>query len=113
MKLLKFFTLFSIIFVASATSPAIIYNTKEHGLIGDIMGDYCSWDGAKIFPGGIAVYFPGQCRQLECTRDFNVIITYCAFDMSGRHKWVGGDNSKPYPECCGDWVDTYIAAERV
>ena len=114
MQLLKIITvLFTIIVVSQATSQPIIRNTKATGILGDIAGDYCEWDGAKLFPGSTSVFQRDRCRQLYCTNNFEIIITPCAFDMTGRFVWANPIANKPYPQCCGDWVDTRMAAERV
>lgn len=114
MQLLKTITvLFTIIVVSQATSQPIIRNTKATGILGDIAGDYCEWDGAKLFPGSIQEFQRGHCRRLFCTDNFDILITPCAFDMTGRFVWANPNTNKPYPQCCGDRVDTWMAAERV
>lgn len=114
MKLFKIITvLFTIIVVSQATSQQVIRNTKATGVLGDIAGDYCEWDGAKVFPGATSIYQRGQCRQMQCTDNFDMFITSCAFDMTGRYVWANPDTNKPYPQCCGDHIDTWMAAERV
>lgn len=99
--------------VTLVASQKVIKRTKSSGLIGDIAGDYCEWDGAKVFPGGIAVFQRGRCRKLECTQDFDINITMCSHDVTGRYIWLNPDLNKPYPECCGVLKDTWMAAERV
>lgn len=104
---MKFILVISaLIAVCSAVSQQIIRNTKVTGVIGDIMGDYCEWDGSKVFPGQISIYKRGRCRELQCSDDFDMIVTSCPFDMTGRYTWVNQDDNKPYPQCCGEKKDT-------
>lgn len=105
--------IFVLIAACSAFSEQIIRNTKVTGIIDDIAGDYCEWDGSKVFPGSISIYKRGRCRQLQCSDDFDMIVTSCPFDMTGRYTWVNPNLNKPYPECCGDKKDNFMAAERV
>lgn len=109
----KFLILFACFAATLATTQSIIKNTKSSGIIGDIAGDYCEWDGAKVFPGAISIFQRGRCRQLECTTDFDLHITMCSHDVTGRIIWVNPDLNAPYPQCCGVQKDTWMAAERV
>jgi hypothetical protein len=93
--LISVLSFFIIIDHCQGVSQVVIPNTRAE------WAPHCSWDDARIFPGGSLDYQPGRCRNLQCTEDFSIRVTGCPFDMTGLYIWVGEDFSKPYPECCG------------
>jgi Single domain von Willebrand factor type C len=101
-----FVTLIGLMLIADfccGVSEPLIPNTRAEGCIEGTCGSHCAWDGAKIFPGD-NLNQPGKCRLVRCDSQFNVRYSSCSFDMTGRTEWVGRDNSKPFPECCGRQV---------
>ena len=83
-----------------AFDQPIISNTKATCTIGDRTGDCCVWEDVKLFPGQELNHL-GKCEELYCEEDFSIIVTPCPFDMYGEYEWIDQDDSKPYPECCG------------
>ena len=98
--LLNFLAFLSFISFCYGNSQPIIRNTKKYGCVDGHCGPICSWDGAKLFPG-YNLNQPGKCRLLACRSNFDIAITPCPFDMTGKTEYVDQDNSKLYPDCCG------------
>ena len=94
------FIISSLIAAISAFSFPIIRDTKATCTIGERTGDCCVSKDVKLFPGEVLNHI-GHCQKLYCTEDFDIRVTPCPFDMYGEFEWVNRDDSKPYPECCG------------
>lgn len=86
-----------VILTVTAHSPSMIFNTKSVNSEGK---DVCSWNNVQILPLN-KLSLPGKCQELFCDQDFTINISNCFVDPSGKCQWVGGDNSEPYPDCCG------------
>lgn len=109
---MKFYSIFFIALISNALafSPPRISDTKSTCTIGDRTGDCCEWSGVKIWPDE-SLNQPGECRILSCLSTFDISITPCPFDITGRYKWIHEDKSKLYPDCCGRKVDTFMEPE--
>ncbi|CRL05049.1 CLUMA_CG018087, isoform A [Clunio marinus] len=93
--------LFAIFMQVYGFSIPIIYDTKAEGCVNGTCGAYCALEDAKVFPGE-QYNWPGKCQKLYCEPDFSLTFSTCSeFDIYDEYTWVGRDNSKPYPECCG------------
>lgn len=99
--------LFVIINTCYGFSQPVIRNTRAEGCVDGRCGSHCSWDGAKLFPGD-NLNQKGKCRLLRCDSNFDIYITPCPFDMTGKTEYVDQDNNKLYPECCGRQVPRRI-----
>jgi Single domain von Willebrand factor type C len=100
MKVSVAIVLIGFIALCNAFSQPIIPNTREEGCFDGQCAEHCAWDGVKLLKHD-NLNQPGKCRLLKCDEKFNILITPCPFDMTGKHEWVDKDNSKLYPECCG------------
>ncbi|CRL05043.1 CLUMA_CG018085, isoform A [Clunio marinus] len=92
--------LFILIAQCYGYSQPVIPNTREEGCVDGICASHCAYDGVKIFPSD-SLNRPGKCQLMHCASNFDIKITPCPFDMTGEYEWVGKDNTKLYPECCG------------
>jgi Single domain von Willebrand factor type C len=98
---------FAIIGSVFATTQPIIMNTKETGTLNGKDGDYCAFEEIKIWPGE-NYNEPGRCGIYQCWDDFSIRILPCPFDITGKYEWVNQDNTKKYPDCCGDKVERSV-----
>jgi hypothetical protein len=102
--------IFALIANALAFSPPRISDTKSTCTKGSKTGNCCAWEGAEIWPEE-SFNQPGECRILTCLNNFDISITPCPFDITGRYKWIHEDKSLLYPDCCGRRVDTFMETE--
>jgi hypothetical protein len=93
-----------------AFSPPIIRDTRTTGTLNGKYGDFCEWERIQLWPND-SLNEPEKCRILTCLESFDISITPCPFDITGRYIWMNQDKNKLYPDCCGDKVDTYMQAE--
>lgn len=109
---MKFLAIIFIFLITNvlAFSPSLITDTKATCTIGDITGDCCQSNDVELWPGEI-FNEPGECRILTCLNNFDISITTCPFDITGRYKWIHEDKDNVYPECCGRKVDTFMEPE--
>lgn len=108
---MKFILIISTLIAAAvAFFIPIIRNTKTTGTLNGKVGDFCQHENVQLWPND-SLNKPGACGIWTCLENFDIKITTCPFDMTGRYIWMNPDNSKLYPDCCGDKVDTYMQAE--
>ncbi|CRL05047.1 CLUMA_CG018093, isoform A [Clunio marinus] len=99
---MKFLILFLFVFVAQCFGfiEPVIPNTKAEGCRGDKCGSHCALEETKIFPGE-ELNLTGRCGLFYCADNFDIHITPCPFDPNGEYEWIGADDTKSFPECCG------------
>jgi len=100
MKAVLSFLLVVLISMVHGNTQPVIKNTRAEACVDGKCGSVCAWDGEKIFQND-ELNQKGKCRHLQCTSDFSVKITNCPVDITGKYHWVGKDNTKLYPDCCG------------
>ena len=104
MKLLVAIVLvFSLISLIFATDQPIIFHTKDKCTRDDRTGDYCKYEELELWPEE-TLKKDTECSSFYCTKDFDIYVDFCDFDEEGEHEWINGDVSKPFPQCCGEWV---------
>jgi Single domain von Willebrand factor type C len=81
--------------LASAYTPEMVFNTKVKNADGE---DVCFYKNVQVSPGE-AKDVPGECLELYCGQDFSIAISGCFVDP--KCHWLGPDNTKAYPVCCG------------
>ena len=97
------FILSTLSVLVSATTQPVIYDTKANCTIDGKTGDCCEWEDIKIWPGELSKR-ENICQTFWCTADFDIYFSTCPFDIYGRFHYINGDNTKDFPECCGEWV---------
>lgn len=102
---LSFVILSSLIILSQSVPTPVIKNTRAEGCFDGRCGSHCSFEGAQLFPSENLNQI-GKCRMLSCDKKFDVRITNCFANISGRHTIAGADLSKPYPDCCGRIIQT-------
>lgn len=107
MNFYLFFTILlsSIFYCFCPPPPPVIKNTRAEGCFDGTCGSHCAYDGAKLFPSDNLNQI-GKCRMLSCNNKFDVKVTGCFPNISGRHTVADADINKPYPECCGRIIQT-------
>lgn len=88
----------------------MISDTRAACTIGNKTASCCLWDGVQLWPDE-SLNQPGKCRILMCLNNFDMLITPCPYDISGRYKWIHEDFDKLFPDCCGTKVDTFMEPE--
>lgn len=97
MKVILFLFTFVAISTVSGYSPPVVPNTKITNARGV---DVCMYRGIEIEKLQ-TTHRPGRCQELYCDGDFNVHITKCYENPSGRCQYEGANYELPYPDCCG------------
>lgn len=98
---MKFFLSFLFIQILTINingySPSVVHNTRITNSKG---ADVCFYDGIEIEKFRSANN-PGKCSELFCDSQFNVLISKCFNNPSGRCHYEGVNYQLSYPDCCG------------